>query len=103
VSNFRKTVWLPTVGECGLEGLRVHDLRHTCASLAISAGASVKAVQRMLGHASATVTLDTYAALFTDDLEALADRLDERFGEAGVAQAWPKPSQTVTELASRNG
>ena len=39
----------------------IHDLRHTAASLAISAGANVKAVQRMLGHSSAAMTLDTYA------------------------------------------
>jgi integrase len=44
----------------------------------ISAGASIKAVQRALGHASAKVTLDTHAGLFEDDLESLADRLDER-------------------------
>lgn len=53
-----------------------HDLRHTAASLAISAGANVKAVQRMLGHASAAMTLDTYADLFDDDLDAVADALD---------------------------
>jgi integrase len=57
-----------------------HDLRHTAASLAISAGANVKAVQRMLGHKSAAMTLDTYADLFDDDLETLADRLDENVG-----------------------
>jgi integrase len=54
-----------------------HDLRHTAASLAISAGANVKAVQRMLGHASAAMTLDTYADLFEDDLDDVATRLDE--------------------------
>ena len=52
-----------------------HDLRHTAASLAISAGANVKVVQRMLGHKSAKVTLDTYAALFPDDLDAVAGAL----------------------------
>lgn len=52
-----------------------HDLRHTAASLAISAGANVKAVQRMLGHASAAMTLDTYADLFDDDLDFVADAL----------------------------
>ena len=41
-----------------------HDLRRAAPSLAISAGASVKAVQRTLGHASASITLDTYADLF---------------------------------------
>jgi integrase len=56
--------------------LTLHDLRHTAASLAISAGANVKAVQRMLGHASAAMTLDTYADLFDDDLDAVAQALD---------------------------
>jgi len=51
-------------------------LRHTAASLAVSAGANVKAVQRMLGHASAAMTLDLYADLFDDDLEAVATALD---------------------------
>jgi integrase len=53
-----------------------HDLRHTAASLAISANANVKAVQRMLGHASAAMTLDTYADLFEDDLADVAAALD---------------------------
>jgi integrase len=46
----------------------IHDLRHTVASLAISVGANVKAVQRMLGHSSPAMTLDTYADLFDDEL-----------------------------------
>ncbi|UFS59789.1 site-specific integrase [Subtercola endophyticus] len=57
--------------------ITLHDLRHTAASLAISAGANVKAVQRMLGHKSAAMTLDTYADLFDDDLDAVADALDQ--------------------------
>lgn len=55
-----------------------HDLRHTAASLAVSAGANVKAVQKMLGHKSAAMTLDTYADLFDKDAEAVADAHDER-------------------------
>lgn len=62
-----------------------HDLRHTAASLAISAGANVKAVQRMLGHASAAMTLDTYADLFDDDLGAVADALDQAAAGSSVA------------------
>ena len=58
-----------------------HDLRHTAASLAISAGANVKVVQRMLGHKSAKVTLDTYAALFPDDLDNVVDALSRHRGE----------------------
>lgn len=60
----------------GIEPMTVHDLRHTAASLAVSAGANVKAVQRMLGHASAAMTLDVYADLFDDDLDAVAEALD---------------------------
>jgi len=60
----------------GLEGLTPHELRHTAASLAVSAGANVKAVQRMLGHASAAMTLDVYSGLFDDDLDGVAERLD---------------------------
>lgn len=61
-----------------------HDLRHTAASLAISAGANVKAVQRMLGHASAAMTLDTYADLFDDDLDNVADALARAADASGV-------------------
>jgi integrase len=57
-----------------------HDaLRHTAASLAVSAGASVKSVQRMLGHSSAAMTFDVYSGLFDDDLDAVADHMDEAF------------------------
>ncbi|GAA1062061.1 tyrosine-type recombinase/integrase [Agromyces bracchium] len=56
--------------------MTIHDLQ-TAASLAVSSGANVKAMQRMLGHASAARTLDTYSELFDDDLDAVAVRLDE--------------------------
>jgi integrase len=67
-----------------------HDLRHTAASLAISAGANVKAVQRMLGHASAAMTLDTYADLFDDDLDDVATALDQAKTAAVVANPLPE-------------
>ena len=67
-----------------------HDLRHTAASLAISSGANVKAVQRMLGHASASMTLDTYADLFDDDLDGVATALDEARRAAVVAKVLPR-------------
>ena len=56
--------------------MKVHDLRHTTASLTISAGANVKVVQRLLGHKSAAMTLDVYAELFEDDLDTVADSLE---------------------------
>ena len=67
-----------------------HDLRHTAASLAVSAGANVKAVQRMLGHAKASMTLDVYADLFDEDLDGVADRLDAAIrSTAGGLRAIP--------------
>jgi integrase len=53
-----------------------HDLRDVAASFAIASGASVKAVHSMLGHKSATMTLDRYAALWPDELDTVADRMD---------------------------
>lgn len=80
-SNFTRGVWVPACETAGMpEGLLIHDLRDTAASLAASAGASIKAVQRMLGHASAAMTLDTYGSLFDEDLEDLADRMDQCYG-----------------------
>ncbi len=61
-----------------LQNITPHDLRHTCASLAVSAGVNVLAFQRMLGHTSAKITLDTYADLFDDDLDAVAATLHAR-------------------------
>jgi integrase len=71
------------------EGLTPHELRHTAASLAISAGANVKAVQRMLGHASAAVTLDVYADLFEDDVDEVSAALDQTIHKASVSKTCP--------------
>lgn len=67
----------------------------------ISTGASVKAVQRALGHATAAMTLDRYAGLFEEDLEALADRLEDRFAglplmsssDQGGFMIWLRPDK----------
>jgi integrase len=85
-SNFRRSVWTPACEASGMpEGLLIHDLRDTAASLAISAGASIKAIQRMLGHKHASMTLDVYGSLFEEDLEDLAERMDAKFSKADAA------------------
>jgi integrase len=81
--NWRRRVFDPAVEGAGLGQLSPHELRHTAASLAVAAGANVKAVQRTLGHASAAMTLDVYSGLFDDDLDAVADRLDVAAQSAG--------------------
>ena len=79
-NNWRRRVFAPAVASAGLDAtLRPHDLRHTAASLAIAAGAPIKAIQRQLGHASATMTLDRYGHLYPDDLDALGQALTARY------------------------
>ena len=85
--NARRAWFNRAATVASVTGLTPHELRHTAASLAVSAGANVKAVQRMLGHASAAMTLDLYADLFDDDLEAVADRLDIMREAARVARS----------------
>jgi integrase len=65
-----------------LPDITPHDLRHTCASLAISERANVKVVQHMLGHATAAMTLDLYGHLMSDDLAGVADALGRAMAAA---------------------
>ncbi|MDQ3417010.1 MAG: site-specific integrase [Actinomycetota bacterium] len=97
--NWRRDVFDPAVTSVGLDGLVPHELRHTAASLAIQSGASVKSVQLLLGHASATTTLDVYSHWFGDDLDRLADRLDTAAGEARAASA-ERGRSTVRQIGS---
>ena len=78
VTNWNRRTFTPTATGLGLipPKLRVHDLRHTAASLMIASGAGVKVVQQQLGHRTATLTLDRYAHLFPDELDALSSALD---------------------------
>jgi integrase len=90
-SNWRARVFERAAQKCqhadeAFPSITPHDLRHTAASLAISAGANVKAVQRMLGHAKASMTLDVYADLFDEDLDSVAANLDAAIRSAAIAR-----------------
>lgn len=85
-----RTGWFESaVKRAGIERVTPHDLRHTAASLAVSAGVNVKALQRMLGHASAAMTLDTYSDLFDEDLDAVAVVLDQAYSKVTVPKVCP--------------
>ncbi|WP_019181147.1 tyrosine-type recombinase/integrase [Microbacterium yannicii] len=96
--NFRRRVFAPAVARLHVASsesfpqITPHDLRHTAASLAISAGANVKILQRMLGHASAAMTLDVYADLFPEDLTSVSIALDRAARDSVVGNPWAKPS-----------
>jgi integrase len=101
VQSFRRRGFDRATTAVGLDGLTPHELRHTAASLAIAAGANVKAVQRMLGHASGAMTLDGYAGLFGDDLDVVAARLDAAHGKIKAAVPPACPEVSVSDLARR--
>ena len=62
------------------EDLRFHDLRHTCATLLLSEGVNVKVVSEMLGHASVTITLNTYSHVLPDMQDSAADAMEAALG-----------------------
>ena len=101
-SNFRLQNWYQAVAEADLpQGLRIHDLRHTCASLLAAADASPKVVQLRLGHSSITVTMDRYTHLFPSDIDALVRRLDDIWARNLTAQTRPNERTRGLELGAR--
>ncbi|MGW3273057.1 tyrosine-type recombinase/integrase, partial [Streptomyces kronopolitis] len=60
--------------------VRVHDLRHTCASLLLAQGVDARTIMETLGHSTITMTLDTYAHVMQTTLKAAADRMDDALG-----------------------
>ena len=70
-----------------MPALRVHDLRHTAASLWLAAGADPKVVQRILGHGSAAMTMDLYGHLIDQNLWDAVKRLRNSGDTSGTSQA----------------
>lgn len=86
--SYDSTGWFNrAVERAKVQTITPHDLRHTCASLAVSSGANVLAVSRMLGDKDPSVTLRIYADLFDSDLDAVGVSLDVRIADSvqGVA------------------
>lgn len=69
-------VWRPALERTGVPPVGLHTLRHSAAARLISAGASPKAVQSVMGHRSAAFTLNVYGHIFETDLDALGEMLD---------------------------
>jgi hypothetical protein len=67
----------------GLPPVRLHDLRHGAASLALSAGVELKVVQEMLGHSSIVLTADTYTSVLPDAAHAAAEKVAALIIKAG--------------------
>ncbi|MBS3948514.1 MAG: tyrosine-type recombinase/integrase [Dethiobacter sp.] len=76
-SEKKVTKWFRTiVREIGLDGLRLHSLRHTYATLLLARGIPAKLVQERPGHASITMTLDLYSHVTPEMAKLAADSLN---------------------------
>lgn len=108
VENFTRRRFKKALEAAGLTDLKItlHKLRHTAASLAIASGADVKVVQTMLGHKTATLTLDTYGHLWPDRLDEVSDRLDSqrskvlKLAKKKAEKAQKKAAKLAAELAA---
>jgi integrase len=90
LTNWRRGVFLPARARAGVSTrFRVHDLRHTTASLMIQAGYPPKMLQEIMGHASITTTLDPYGHLYPGDMDRYADRLGAAADETSTARIRP--------------
>ncbi|AKK04557.1 site-specific recombinase XerD [Corynebacterium mustelae] len=97
-----RRVWKTTCTTAGISGITTYELRHTAASLAIAAGADVKTVQRMLGHASAAMTLDTYAHLWETGIDTVPDAINAHM-EAERHREAAKAARRAERTAQRQG
>ena len=70
-------VWIKLARRCGLKGIRLHDARHTHASLLLKQGVHPKVVSERLGHAGIAITLDLYSHVAPGLQQAAAAKFDE--------------------------
>ena len=97
LSNWRLVTFIP-VRRAGLSGrFRIHDLRHTAASLMIQAGYPPKMLQEIMGHASITTTLDLYGHLSPGDMDRYTDQLGDAAEQADPARIRPDDEDPVAE------
>ncbi|MGQ9688911.1 MAG: tyrosine-type recombinase/integrase [Desulfobaccales bacterium] len=85
--NLRRRVFWPALAKAGLRRVRIHDLRHTYASLLIQNGESLAFVKDQLGHHSIQITVDTYGHLVPGANRQAVDRLDDDFQTLSASQA----------------
>jgi integrase len=91
-SNFLNREWKPLAEKVGAKGCRVHDARHTVATLLVADGVSIRAVQGLLGHASPAITMKHYARFSPEMQDATAASINGLFQPSGYSRAtFPAP------------
>ncbi len=74
-TNFRRRVWKPATKAAGLDGLRIHDLRHTCVVMWSRSLASPQAAAKWAGHSNPSLILGVYGGVFDDESQSVMERL----------------------------
>jgi integrase len=100
LAGFRHRIWRAATRAAGLDGLRIHDLRHTAVALWIAAGANPKEVAARAGHTSVSFTLDRYGHLYPDADQALRDRLDALHTHSQTAESAGRDGPETDQSAS---
>jgi integrase len=76
--NLTRRSFKPLLKRAGLPEIRLHDLRHTCATLLLTRNVNPKIVSEMLGHSTiAIITLDTYSHVLPNMRDAAAAAMEE--------------------------
>jgi hypothetical protein len=101
--NLLRRSFHPALRRAKLRTIRFHDLRHTCASLLLAAGVSIKEVHAQLGHASAQVTLDVYGHLIPGGSSAAADTFEALAGGGKVVADMPGMGETDAPTHASDG
>ena len=76
-ANFRRRIWKPATATAGLDGLRIHDLRHTCVAMWSRSLASPRAAAKWAGHSNPALILGVYGGVFDDESDAVMERLTD--------------------------
>ncbi len=99
-TNFTRRIFVPALAKAEVKKIRIHDLRHSAASIAISAGATPNMVKEMLGHSDVQLTMRVYAHIFEADREKVAANVDRAVNE--VHEMCIGPSATGVDVQARD-
>ena len=95
-TNFTRRVFVPALLQSEVKKIRIHDLRHTAASIAISAGATPNMVKEMLGHSDVQLTMRVYAHIFEADREQVAANVNRAVNEVHEMCTDPLETEILT-------
>ncbi|NPV81473.1 MAG: site-specific integrase [Firmicutes bacterium] len=94
--NLHRRSFRPILQRAGVREIRIHDLRHTCATLLLLEGTNPRVVQEQLGHSNIATTLGLYSHVLPSMKKQVASTMDALFGSGkGEKKTWESPSAKV--------